>query len=288
MRQPIRQRLLAPLGHGGLEARGRIPGLPILGIALVAIGCASPSLVPGPQAASIKERDRALARHADAIHSTIAQSGSMGALVFLDANDGRLVVLPGDSPADAWARHSAAPESDNSLISAPPVLTFVHRADVPEPPETVTRRALQQHEELRALVAALDHDRREAYRRIEERLDAVQREVADSVARTRQETDTALTASRAEVQKALNSFSDDLTTVRQFLLQTAQLSSLNHEMNVENAGGIRKVSTASQELSASAARLQEAIRQLSESLAQQLKELGSRLEAIHAKIGALK
>lgn len=244
--------------------------------------------MPGAQAASIKERDRALARHADAIHRAITESGNMGALAFLDAKDGRLIVLPGDSPSDAWARHSSSPDGEAGRVSVPPVVTFVHRADVPEPPETVMRRALQQHEELRSSVAALDRDLRDAHRRIEARLDAVQRELADSVTAAKRENDAALAASRAEVEKALSSFSEDLAAVRQFLLQTSQLSWLNQEMNVENAGSIRKMATASQELSASAGRLQDAMRQLSESLAQQLKELGSRLEAIETKIGRLK
>jgi hypothetical protein len=244
--------------------------------------------MPDAQVASIRERDRALARHADAIHGAIRQSGHLGGLAFLDASDGRLIVLPGDSAADAWARFSASPASETGRVSVPAVLTFVHRADVPEPPESVTRSALRQHQELRASLGAVEKDLREAQRRIEERLDLVQREVAASIATSRQETDAALAASRAEVQTALSSFSEDLAAVRQFLLQTAQLGWLNQEMNAENAGGIRRIATASQELSASAARLQEAMRQLSESLAQQLKELGSRLEAIETKIGSLK
>jgi hypothetical protein len=108
------------------------------------------------------------------------------------------------------------------------------------------------------------------------------------VATNRKETDAALAAARADLQKSMNSFSDDLAAMRQFQLQTAQLGWLNHEMNVENAGGIRRVTTASQELSTSAARLQEAVRQLSDSLSHQLKEMTGRLEAIQAKIGALK
>ena len=263
-------------------------GIALLSLVLVAAGCAGPSLMTGSQAASIRERDRALARHADAIHSAIQQSGAMGALAFLDAKDGRLVVLPGDSPADAWARYSESPDGQAGRVSLPPVLRFVHRADVPEPPETVTRSALLQYQELRASVAALERDARDAHRRIEERLAAIQKEVSEAVAASGRETDAALAAARAEVQKSLSSFSDDLAAVRQFLLQTAQLGWLNHEMNMENAGGIRRVTTASQELSASAAKLQETMRQLSETLAQQLKELTGRLEAIQAKIGTLK
>jgi outer membrane murein-binding lipoprotein Lpp len=72
------------------------------------------------------------------------------------------------------------------------------------------------------------------------------------------------------------------------MLQTAQLGWLNHELNVENASGIRKVATASQELSASSARLEETMRQLSQSLAGELKELANRLDTIQSKVGSLK
>ena len=68
------------------------------------------------------------------------------------------------------------------------------------------------------------------------------------------------------MQTALTSLSEELATVRKFMLQTAQLGWLNHELNVENATGIRKLGTASQELSASSVRLEETMRQLSESL----------------------
>ena len=115
-------------------------------LALVVVGCASPSLMPEAQAVAIKDRDRALASRADAIHAAISQSGQVGALAFLDAADGRLVVLPGDSPADAWSRYTTSPESGTGRVSVPPVLTFVHRADVrqgsrdrdPERPATTT------------------------------------------------------------------------------------------------------------------------------------------------------
>ena len=76
--------------------------------------------------------------------------GTSGALAFLDARDGRLVVLPGDGPVDAWARYTASPESGADRVSVPAVLTFVHRADVPKAPETVTRRALQEQQALRS------------------------------------------------------------------------------------------------------------------------------------------
>jgi chromosome segregation ATPase len=133
-------------------------------------------------------------------------------------------------------------------VSMPPVLTFVHRADVPKAPETIPRSALQQQAQLR-----------DAWRRIEERLSIVQSELAE-----------------------------DLAAVRKFMLQTAQLGSLNHELNVETETGLRKVATASQELSASSARLEEIMRELPERLAGQLKELANRLDTIQGKVSSLK
>lgn len=276
----MRQLLLVLLG--GMRRRaphGLSSGLPLVSLALVVVGCASPSLMPETQTGAIRDRDRALASHAAAIHAAIGQSGRAGALAFLDAKDGRLVVLPGDSSADAWARHTSSPESETGRVSVPPVLTFVHRADVPKTPETVTRSVLQQQQ----AVAALATELRDAHRRIEEQLGIVQRELANSIAATKQEA-----AARADMQTALTSLSEELATVRKFMLQTAQLGWLNHELNVENASGIGKVATASQELSASSERLEETLRQLSKSLAAQLKELANRLDTIQGKVSSLK
>jgi len=273
----MRQLLLVLLGRircGAPHVVGL--GLPLMSLVLVVVGCASPSLMPETQAVAIKDRDRALASHADAIHAAIRQSGNAGALAFLDAKDGRLVVLPGDSSADAWSRYTTSPESGTGRVSVPPVLTFVHRADVPKAPETVTRSVLQQRQ-------VLETELRDAHRRIEERLGIVQRELAESTAATKREAD-----ARADMQTALSSLSEELATVRKFMLQTAQLGWLNHELNVENATGIRKVATASQELSASSARLEETMRQLSGSLAGQLKELANRLDTIQGKVSSLK
>jgi chromosome segregation ATPase len=157
-------------------------------------------------------------------------------------------------------------------VSVPPVLTFVHRADVPKAPETVTRSVLQQQQALRTSVAAL-----------ETQLGIVQRELAESIGATKGEAD-----ARAAMQTALSSLSEELAAVRKFMLQTAQLGWLNHELSVENASGIGKVATASQELSASSARLEETMRQLSNSLAGQLKELANRLDTIQGKVSSLK
>lgn len=276
----MRQLLLVLLGRirrGAPHVVGS--GLPFMSLALMVVGCASPSLMPATQAVAIKDRDRALASQADAIHAAISQSGNVGALAFLDAKDGRLVVLPGDSSADAWSRYMTSPESGTGRVSVPPVLTFVHRADVPKAPETVTRSVLQQQQAL----AAQETELRDAHRRIEEQLGIVQRELAESIAATKREAD-----ARADMQTALSSLSEDLAAVRKFMLQTAQLGWLNHELTVENASGIRKVATASQELSASSARLEETMSQLSKSLAGQLKELANRLDTIRGKVNSLK
>jgi hypothetical protein len=269
----MRQLLLVLLGRirrGAPHAVGS--SLPLMSLALVVVGCASHSLMPETQVGAIKDRDRALASHAAAIHAAIGQSGNVGALAFLDAKDGRLIVLPGDSSADAWSRYTASPEGETGRVSVPPVLTFVHRADVPKAPETVTLSVLQQQAQLRG-----------AYRRFEEQLGIVQRGLAESIAATKREA-----GARADMQTALTSLSEDLEAVRKFMLQTAQLGWLNHELNVENATGIRKVATASQDVSASSARLEETMRQLSESLAGQLKELATRLDTIQGKVSSLK
>ncbi len=285
----MRQPLLVLLGRIWREApHGLGPGLSLVSLALVVVGCASPSLMPESQATAIKNRERALAPHASAIHSAIAQSGNAGALVFLDAEDGRLVVLPGDSPADAWTRQTAPPESGTGRVSAPPVLTYVHRADIPKAPETVTRSVLQQEGALRVSVAALQSELSEAHRRIEERLGLVQRELAESIATAKREADTSLATARADLQRALSSFSEELAAARKFMLQTAQLGWLNHELIVENANAVRKVATASQELTASSAKLEETMRLLSETLTGQLKQLARRLDTLQGKVSSLK
>src|SRR5205809_608480 len=103
----------------------------VLSLAVVVIGCASHPLVPKEQAEAIKNRDRALAPHSAAIQDTIRQSGNEGALAFLDAGDGHLVVLPGDSPGEAWARHIASPSGRTTgRASMPPVFRLVYRANV--------------------------------------------------------------------------------------------------------------------------------------------------------------
>ena len=285
----MRQLLLVLLGCIWREAPHVLgPGLSLVSLALVIVGCASPSLMPESQAAAVKNRERALAPHASAIHAAITQSGNAGALVFLDAEDGRLVVLPGDSAADAWTRHTSSPESGTGRVSAPPVLTYVHRVDLPKAPETVTRSVLQQEGALRVSVAALQSELSEAHRRIEERLGLVQRELAESIATAKREADTSVAAARADLQRALSSFSEELAAVRKFMLQTAQLGWLNHELIVENANAVRKAGTASQELAASSAKLEETMRLLSETLAGQLKQLARRLDTLQGKVSSVR
>ena len=106
--------------------------------------------------------------------------------------------------------------------------------------------------------------------RVEEKLSLVQRELAAASAATKQDTDKAMADVRV--------LADDLAVVRKFVLQTAQLGWLNHEMALENASGVRKMAAASQELTASSARLEDTLRQISESVAGQLKELATRLD----------
>ncbi len=244
-------------------------GISLIGLSLVVVGCASHSLMPAAQSAAIRNRERALASHADAIQASVRESGKVGALAFLDAKDGRLVVLPGDGPVDAWTRHTSSPAGETGSVSMPPVVTFVYRTDVPKAPETITQTDLQQQRTSAASLAT-------ELRRIEERLGLVQREIAG----TKQDTDKAMADMRA--------LAEDLAAVRKFMLQTAQLGWLNHELVVESSSGMRKMAATSQELTASSARLEETLRQLSEGLSGQLKELSARLDAIQGKIQNLK
>jgi hypothetical protein len=255
---------------------------------LLVVGCASHTLMPKEQAGAIDNRDRALVSHADAIQAAIRPSGSLGGLAFLDAKDSRLVVLPGDSPADAWARYATSPESGAGRVSVPAVLTFVYRADIPKAPETVTQNLLEQQQVFRRSLAALETELRDADRRTEQRVGIVQRELAESIAATKLDTDRSLAVVRADMQKALTSLAEELESARKFMLQTAQLGWLNQELIVENASGIRRVATASQELTANSAKLADTMRQLSESLATQLKELANRLDAIQGSVSNVK
>lgn len=274
----------------------------LISLALLVVGCAGHPLVPKEQALAIKTRARALAPHARSIHEAIRQSGSLGALAFLDAGDGHLVVLPGNTPTDAWARYSASlPESSLGRVLLPPVISFVYTSDVPKVPETVTYAFLQQQQALGTSLTALDTE---------------QHHLSDSIVATKQETQQWIAAERQDMQKALNSLAEDLDAARKFMLQTAELGQLNHkaltslaedldaartfmlqtaqlgwlnhELNVQNGNGIRKAARASEQLTSDSARLADTIRQLSESLASQLKELASRLDSIQSKLSDMK
>jgi chromosome segregation ATPase len=148
------------------------------------------------------------------------------------------------------------------------VVTFVYRKDIAKAPETVVQSVMLQQQAQMTSVATLATE----LRRIEDRLNLVQRELAA----TQQGTDKAMGDIRTLV--------DDVTAVRKFMLQTAQLGWLNHELTLENATGIRRMAATSQELAASSAKLEDTVRQLSESLAGQLKELAARLDSIQGKI----
>jgi hypothetical protein len=257
-----------------LARRALRSGISLVGLAVLVVGCASHSLVPKEQAGAIRDRDRALTPHAAAIEDVIRRSGTLGALAFLDAGDGHLVVLPGDTPTDAWARHTASGSGTaGSPVSVPTVVDFVYRPDVPKAPETVTQAFLQQQETLRARMAALD---------------AELRKLSDSLVATRQETQASIATAREDTQKALDALAGDLAAARKFMLQTAQLGWLDHDLTAENASGLRKLATTSQELTATSAKLTETIQHLSDTLARQLKELSARLDAIQNRISNVK
>jgi hypothetical protein len=249
-------------------------GIALLSLAVLGAGCASQSLVPKEQAEAIQRRDRALAQHSAVIHETIRTSGTLGALAFLDTRDGRLVVLPGDTPVDAWARYTASgPAAVVGPVSMPPVADFVYRPDIPIAPETVTYRFLQQQQELRTTVAALD---------------AELRRLSESVVETRRDTEASIAKSREDTQKALDALAEDLAAARKFILQTAQLAWLDHDLTVENATALRKLGPTSQELTATSAKLAETIQHVSDTLARQLKDLAARLDTIQSQIGNMK
>jgi len=108
------------------------------------------------------------------------------------------------------------------------------------------------------------------------------------VAAARRDAQTSIDASRQETRKALDGLAEDVSTTRKFMLQIAQLSYLNQEMNAENASVLKKAAAASQESAASSAKIAESMRQLSDHLAAQLKELASRLDGIQNRITNIK
>src|SRR5439155_5590752 len=79
----MRQLLLMALRRKG--SRGRYvlgSGISLASLLLVVVGCANHSLVPAAQSAAIRNRERALASHAEAIQAAVKQSGDLGALAF--------------------------------------------------------------------------------------------------------------------------------------------------------------------------------------------------------------
>ena len=304
----MRRLLLVLLGTARRDAGGGVtrwkgvprklrPGVPLMSLAVLMVGCAGHSLVPEEQALAIRTRERTLTPHARAIHDAIRQSGNLGALAFLDARDGHLVVLPGDSPTDAWARYSTSPpeSSPPGRVSVPVVVSFVYGADVPKAPETVTHVFLQQQQTLGTSLGALDTEQRElsssiaaAKQEMQQSIAATKQATQQSIAAAKQETQQSVAVAREDVQRALNSLAEDLAAARKFMLQTAQLGWLNHELNVENASGIRKAAKASAQLTSDTERLAHTMRKLSDSLASQLKELASRLDSIQSKVSNVK
>jgi hypothetical protein len=116
----------------------------------------------------------------------------------------------------------------------------------------------------------------------------MERRVADALEAARQDTDRKIATTREDLEKSLNALADDLAEARKFMLRTAQLGWLNHELNVENANGVRRASAASQELAATAARLADTMRQLSESLSSQLRQLADQLDSIQKQVSNVK
>jgi hypothetical protein len=266
-----------------------------LAVTASALGaCAGPTLVSKEQARAIETHQRALAPHAEAIQRSIRESGELGGLAFLDGD--RLVVLPGKSASDAWRRYATSPEASAPARRAlPPMMTFVYRADIPKAPETVGVAWLEEQQALVVTQAAVDAELRTEVARIGERLDAVRRESAESVRAAEQKSETSIAETRAELQAelqravtSLGALADELAAARRFMLQTAQLGWLNHELQAENASGIRRAAATSQELSSNAAKLADSIRHLSDNLANELKELGTRLESIETGVNKIK
>src|SRR5262249_29333445 len=205
----MRQRRLVPLGgiRSGFPRFRRSGVLLTCLLWLVVVGCASQSLMPAAQSQGIRDREQALAPHRDAIQASVQQAGNVGALAFLDAKEGRLVVLPGDSPVDAWERYAASPDGQSSSASMPEVVTFVYRTDIPKAPEAVILSDLQQQQARRTALEA-------EFRRFDEQLNLMQRQLGDAMAVTKQDTDKAVVDMRA--------LADDLAATRKFMVQTAQ------------------------------------------------------------------
>ena len=149
------------------------------------------------------------------------------------------MVLPGKSASDAWRRYATSPEASAPARRAlPPMMTFVYRADIPKAPETVGVASLEEQQALMATQAAADAELRTELARIGERIDAVRRESAESVRAVEQKSEASIAEARAELQAelqravtSLGALADELAAARRFMLQTAQLGWLNHELH---------------------------------------------------------
>jgi len=266
-------------------------GIALASLALLA-GCA-PSLMPKEQEAAIRSRERGLSGHSAAIQDAIRHADTQGALAFLDSGDNHLVVAPGDTPIDAWTRYVTDRGADRG--QPPPVLSFVYRADVPRPPESIPlaslereRREDQAHTQA---LAALESALRETQRRTDERLTALARtqtELADGIGASREEAQHSIASTRAELQRSIESLAEEIAAARSFMLETAKLGRLNHDLTAENAQDVRRMASASQQMATTAAGLADSLRQLSERLTAQLKDLAERLDALQNKVGTLK
>src|SRR5262245_66387258 len=102
--------------------------------------------MPAAQSQAIRDREQALAAHRDAIQASVKESGNVGALAFLDAKEGRLVVVPGDSPVDAWARYAAAPDGESRSGSMPEDVTLVDGPDTRTAPAPATMSDEPRHQ----------------------------------------------------------------------------------------------------------------------------------------------
>jgi hypothetical protein len=264
-------------------------GIPLISFALLVV--AEPLLLPGAGLAS--RVASTLSPHEEAVQEAIRQSGKLKFLAF----DATMVTRSLARQCAGCRGYVASPP-----VTGPPgcrgwaVVSFVYRADVPRPRD----RSLSSFRNSTRRTAPPTSSRGPAHvahrgpdssgtddilgtARPDPHL---QRELANCS--RQEETQRSMAAAREDMQKATNALAADLAAARKFMLQTAQLGWLNHELNVENANGLRKVSTASQELAANSARLADTLRQLSDNLASQLKQLAERLENLQNKINGIR
>jgi hypothetical protein len=158
------------------------------------------------------------------------------------------------------------PASEATNPVSVPAVVRVHRADIPKA-RTRSTDALQQQQTQRTRRRAGDRSWR-----LEEKLGA-------SCALTRCHSSRIPGGGDMRVREDLGP--------RKFGCRRPS-SAAQSRIEVETETGLGTVATASQELSASSARLEEIMRQLPERLAGQLKELANRLDTIQGKVSSLK